>query len=83
METTERVVGERRSNTLRELAATSVEGQSEEPHVRKLPRRFWDGNRFDISFAVLYGVSPDRKQVHPRSWTGISPDHVLCQGEKS
>ena len=81
METTERVVGERRSNTLRELAATSVEGRSES-RMCELAAEVLGRNRFDISFAVLYRVSPDREHLEARSWTGISPDHVLCRGEK-
>lgn len=81
METTERVIGERRSNTLRELAGLSVEGRSES--------RMWSRaaevlgrNRMDVSFAVLYSVSPEGKLLHPKDWTGIPPDHVLCQSEK-
>jgi hypothetical protein len=81
IETTDRVVGERRSTTLRELAATSVEGRSEN-RMYELAAEILGRNRSDISFAVLYSLSADRKNAQAKSWTGISPDHVLCQGEK-
>jgi signal transduction histidine kinase len=81
METTERVIGERRSNMLRELAGLSVEGRSEE-HVWSLAAEVLGRNRLDISFAVLYSLSPERRHVQAKNWTGISPDHVLCQPER-
>ena len=80
METTERVIGERRSHTLRELAGLSVEGRSES-RMWSLAAEVLGRNRMDVSFAVLYSVSPEGKLLHPKDWTGISPDHVLCQSE--
>jgi len=80
METTERVIGERRSNTLRELTGISVEGKSES-RMWSLAAEVLGRNRMDISFAVLYSLSPDEKHPQAKDWTGISPDSVLCQPE--
>ena len=81
METTERVISERRSNTLRELAACVVEAKSED-RMWALAAEILSRNRYDISFSVLYALSPDRKHIHPKSWSGILPDDALCQGPK-
>jgi PAS domain S-box-containing protein len=81
METTERVISERRSNTLRELAACVVEAKSED-RMWALAAEILGRNRHDISFSVLYALSPDRKHIHPKSWSGILPDDALCQGPK-
>jgi len=80
METTERVIGERRSNTLRELAGLSVEGKSES-RMWSLASEVLGRNRVDMSFAVLYSVSPEDNHFHAKDWTGISPNHVLCQSD--
>lgn len=81
METTQRVIAERRSNTLRDLATASIGGKSED--------KMWDlaadilaRNPHDISFSVLYTVSPDHRFLHPRSWSGIQASDLLCQGPK-
>jgi PAS domain S-box-containing protein len=81
METTERVIGERRSNTLRELAGASVEGRSEN-RMWSLAAEVLGRNRHDISFAVFYSLSPERKYVQAKSWTGILPNDALCEGSK-
>jgi PAS domain S-box-containing protein len=78
METTDRVIGERRSNTLRELAGSSSEVTSEE-RMWTLASEILGRNGHDISFSVLYALSPDRKQIHRKSSTGIAGDHSLCQ----
>jgi PAS domain S-box-containing protein len=81
METTERVINERRSNTLRELATSSAEVKSEET-MWAVAAEILGRNRYDFSFSILYALSPDAKYLHPKSCNGISPDHVLCQGPK-
>ncbi len=81
METTERVISERRSNTLRELAGSVVEAKSEN-RMWALAAEIMGRNRYDISFSVLYALSPDRTCIQPKSWTGILPNDILCQGPK-
>ena len=82
METTDRVIAERRSNTLRELAGSIVQAKSEE-RMWTLAAEILGRNRHDISFSVLYAVSPDRKYIHPKGWSGIlADDDVLCRGPK-
>jgi len=81
METTERVIAERRSDTLRELAGSSVEAKSEDM-TWGLAADILGRNRHDISFSVLYTLSPDRKYIHVRSCCGITSDHVLCRAPK-
>ena len=81
METTERVINERRSNTLRELATSSAEVKSEQT-MWAVAAEILGKNRYDFSFSILYALSSDRKYLHPRSCNGISSDHVLCQGPK-
>src|SRR5437868_6188856 len=81
METTERVIAERRSNTLRELASSSSEAKSEE-RMWSLAAEILGRNRYDISFSVLYALSSDRNNLYPKSWAGILPDDALCQGPK-
>jgi PAS domain S-box-containing protein len=81
METTERVIAERRSNTLRELASSSVEAKSE-TGMWELAAEILGRNRHDISFCILYALSPDGKHVQPKSWSGILPNDALCDGPK-
>ncbi len=81
VETTERVIAERRSNTLRELAAASIEGKSED-RMWSLAADILARNKHDVYFSVLYTVAPDNRFIHPRSWTGISATDVLCRGPK-
>jgi PAS domain S-box-containing protein len=81
METTERVITERRSNTLRELAGCSVEAKSEDT-MWSLAAEILGRNLYDVSFSVLYAVSDDGKSIHPRSWSGILPGNILCNGPK-
>jgi signal transduction histidine kinase len=81
METTERVIAERRSKTLRELAAASVEAQLEDK-MWASAAAILGNNAHDFSFSVLYTLSSEQRLLHPRSWSGIQPHDVLCQGPK-
>jgi len=81
IETTDRVIAERRSNTLRELASSSAEAKSEKT-IWGLAAEILGRNRYDISFSVLYGIAPSRTSIEPKSWTGILPMDPLCQGVK-
>jgi PAS fold len=81
IETTEKVINERRWNTLHQLAASSVDAKPEET-MWALSAEILGRNRYDISFCVLYGLSSDHRYIHPRSWSGILPNDVPCQGPK-
>ncbi|XHX75860.1 MAG: ATP-binding protein [Stenomitos frigidus ULC029] len=61
-ETTRRVIGERRLNTLRELAAKTVEGKSVEETCR-LASATLANNPYDIPFALLYLMEQDENQA--------------------
>lgn len=81
METTERVIAERRSKTLRDLAAASLEARSEDK-MWASAAEILGSNPRDFSFSVLYTLSSDQHLLHPKSWSGVQPDDVLCQGPK-
>lgn len=81
METTERVIAERRSKTLRDLAAASVEAHSEDKMWASAAEILGNNTR-DFSFSVLYTLSPETRLLHARNWSGVQPDDVLCQGPK-
>jgi signal transduction histidine kinase len=81
METTERVIAERRSKTLRDLAAASVKATSEDK-MWASAAKILGSNTHDFPFSVLYTLSSDRSYLHPRSWSGILPGDALCQGPK-
>ncbi|HZP06482.1 MAG TPA: PAS domain S-box protein [Terracidiphilus sp.] len=76
IETTEKVVGERRLRTLRDLAARSVEATSEE-EVWRTTAALLAQNDKDVPFAVLCSLTEDRLRVVGTS--GISPEHPFCQ----
>ncbi len=78
METTERLIAERRLNTLRELAAQTADADSE-TKMFALATETLHKNRYDLSFSVLYLLGPDARYVEPKVWTGIPPNHVLCR----
>ena len=81
METTDRLIAERRLNTLRELAARTADADSENK-IFTLATETLAKNRYDISFSVLYLLTPDARYIEPKSWTAIPSDHVLCKGRK-
>src|SRR5437870_5339443 len=72
-ETTQRVLGERRLRTLRDLALHGMEarttGQACESAVRTLA-----ANPGDIPFALLYLLETDGKPARPAGATGVAPD---------
>jgi len=81
IETTDRLIAERRSNTLRELAACIVEAKSE-ASTWALAGEIFSKSSHDISFSVLYSISSDRKHIYPKECNGLAPNHVLCHGVK-
>src|SRR5947207_17539 len=72
-ETTQRVLGERRLRTLRDLALRGMEarttGQASETAVRTLA-----ANPGDIPFALLYLLEADGKRARLAGATGVAPD---------
>ncbi len=54
LETTARVVGERRLRTLRELAAWTAGGDGSEADACRTAARILDGNPHDLPFALIY-----------------------------
>jgi len=81
IETTDRVVAERRSHTLRELAACIVEAKSE-ANTWALAAEIFSKGGYDISFSVLYAITSDRKHIDPKSCEGLDPNHALSKGVK-
>jgi diguanylate cyclase (GGDEF)-like protein/PAS domain S-box-containing protein len=86
-ETTEKVVGQRRLHTLRELSAQLGRGTSVEGACVTAMRILAD-NPFDIPFAMLYLVEDDRKKARLMATAGMqsgeaaSPEWVdLAAGE--
>ncbi|HEY9669469.1 MAG TPA: PAS domain S-box protein, partial [Coleofasciculaceae cyanobacterium] len=84
-ETTGRIIGERRLQTLQELAAKTAEAKTVE-EVCHIATTTLSINPHDIPFALLYRVEPDGKQACLTGTTGIeagtvaSPVQVdLCQ----
>jgi PAS domain S-box-containing protein len=82
IETTARLIAERRLNTLRELAARVTEAHSQEETL-VLATEALGRNHHDISFSVLYLLTPDGGFIEPKAWSGIPSDHVLCSGQRA
>jgi signal transduction histidine kinase/FixJ family two-component response regulator len=61
-ETTEKVVGERRLKTLRELAAQATAAKSAQ-EACAMATKTLSGNRFDFPFSLLYLSSGDKRHV--------------------
>jgi PAS domain S-box-containing protein len=76
METTEKVIGERRLRTLRNLAARAVDANSE-PDAWRIAAQTLAENLHDIPFLVLCQVRPDNAPSILGT-AGIDPTHPLC-----
>ncbi|HEY9735327.1 MAG TPA: ATP-binding protein, partial [Trichocoleus sp.] len=70
-ETTQRVIGERRLKTLRELAADTLTAKAVEP-LCQLVAQALASNPDDIPFALLYLSEPDSEQLQLVATAGIS-----------
>jgi len=81
METTERLIAERRLNTLRELAARIANADSE-IQMFGLATEILSKNRYDFSFSVLYLLGSDGQSIEPKVCTGLDPGNFLCSGKK-
>jgi GAF domain-containing protein len=78
IETTSRLIAERRLNTLREVTAQITNADSEK-RMYGLAMKALEKNRYDVSFAVLYTFPPDGKSLEPKGCCGIASDHALCK----
>jgi PAS domain S-box-containing protein len=74
-ETTEKVIGERRLRTLRDLAAGIADAKSESLAWSVAAGVLAD-NPYSLPFAVLYRASPGA--VEATAYAGISSDHRFC-----
>jgi PAS domain S-box-containing protein len=78
METTEKVIGERRLRTLRDLAAKAVDAGSEQDAWR-IASETLSENLQDVPFSVLCQVRPDSK-VQILGASGVDRTHALSTG---
>jgi PAS domain S-box-containing protein len=77
METTEKVIGERRLRTLRDLAAKTVDAHSE-ADAWGIAAQTLAENLQSIPFSVLCQVRGSDNGISILSTAGIDPDHSLC-----
>lgn len=75
IETTEKVIGERRLRTLRDLAARAVAARSEQD-AWQIAAVTLDENRRDVPFAILYQSAGEAFRV--AGTAGITSTHPLC-----
>ncbi|MBV8053559.1 MAG: response regulator [Acidobacteriaceae bacterium] len=81
METTEKVIGERRLQTLRDLAARVVDAHTERDAWR-IAGETLGNNLDDVPFSVLCQVPAD-EQVQVLATAGINSAHNLCSQLRS
>jgi signal transduction histidine kinase/PAS domain-containing protein len=73
-ETTERVEGERRLQTLRELAAHAAEARTPEQACTSAARVF-ERNPTDVPFAIVYAIDDDGRTARRLAHAGLAADH--------
>jgi PAS domain S-box-containing protein len=71
IETTEKVIGERRLRTLRDLAA-KCKGAESETAAYEAAAQVLEANPFDLPFALLYEVADDRSTARLAASAGIA-----------
>ena len=79
-EDTERVLGERRLRSLRQLAAATATARST-VEACELAARSLGENAFDVSFALIYLLDPEGKRARLACSTGIDRDHPRVPAE--
>jgi PAS domain S-box-containing protein len=79
-QTTEKVIGERRLRTLRDLAARSADTKSEEEAWRVAAEVIGENN-FDVAFTALYRLENDGHRLTSRARSGIADQHPCCPCE--
>lgn len=88
MEETDRVLGERRLNTLRQLATATADCRTVQAACTALARVL-DKHRRDVPFALLYVIQPDGGRAKLVAHSGdippgeVVPEGVECSGDDS
>jgi signal transduction histidine kinase/DNA-binding response OmpR family regulator len=77
IETTEKVIGERRLRTLRDLAAES-KGAESETSAYRAASRVLAANPHDVPFALIYRIEDDGKTALLETTAGIAPGSVAA-----
>ena len=73
-QTTDKVIGERRLRTLRDVAARSADAASESEAWCTVAEVLRD-NPYDVQFAVLYRFDAQREVAESVAFAGIEPQH--------
>src|SRR5581483_1273614 len=76
-QTTDRVIGERRLRTLRDVAARSVDTKSEADAWTTAAEVIAENNS-DVPFAVLFRLEDDGRHLTPAAYAGITGRHPFC-----
>ncbi len=76
-QTTERVIGERRLRTLRDLAARAADATNE-PEAWNLAAEVLGENPYDVPFSVLYQLDDESARATAAGYAGIDPSHSFC-----
>jgi PAS domain S-box-containing protein len=77
IETTEKVIGERRLKTLRDLASRAVEAKSEADAWRIASETLAE-NRYDVPFSILCEARGKDDAIGILAASGIEKQHPLC-----
>ena len=77
-ETTERVIGERRLRTLRDLAARKSDAPAEE-QTWSVAAQTLAENPYDVPFAILYKLLPGSTTLEPAAMAGLPEGHSLAR----
>ena len=77
METTDKVIGERRLRTLRDLAARAVDAKNESDAWRIAAQTLAE-NLHDVPFSIFCQVGGPHNQVRVQGSAGIDSAHPLC-----
>lgn len=76
-ETTEKVLGERRLRTLRDLAARIADAKSE-PLAWNIAAAVLAENPYSVPFAALYRVQDGHGAAQATAYAGITSEHRFC-----
>jgi PAS domain S-box-containing protein len=76
-ETTEKVIGERRLRTLRDLAARIADAESE-PQAWSIAAGVLADNPYGVPFAALYRVQDGHGTAQATAYAGITSEHRFC-----
>ena len=79
-QTTERVIGERRLRTLRDLAARGTDAKSEQEAWTRAAEVLLD-NPFDVPFAAMYRLPDEGTVVEAAAYAGITSEHPFTPAQ--